>query len=225
MYTGGDDVMAFLPLDKVLHCARELHENFYNLMHEFGDVSLSVGVSIAHAMEDLELQLNYGRRAESAAKKGADGKAAEHGKDRNGLAVSVRSRGNSEVIIREQWKAEIDLKNINSLADVSLDQRLEWWAERFMGNKIPNKFPYELRQNAEFYQNWDNKDNLAKAVKDDALRIFKRKDIDLLPEEKEYIKSYIESKINDAESIKTLSDELIIAQWISNYGLRQADNK
>ena len=225
VYTGGDDVMAFLPLDKVLHCARELHENFYNLMHEFGDVSLSVGVSIAHAMEDLELQLNYGRRAESAAKKGADGKAAEHGKDRNGLAVSVRSRGNSEVIIREQWKAEIDLKNINSLADVSLDQRLEWWAERFMENKIPNKFPYELRQNAEFYNNWDNKDNLVKAVKDDALRIFKRKDIDLLPEEKEYIKSYIESKINDAESIKTLSDELIIAQWISNYGLRQADNK
>ena len=225
VYTGGDDVMAFLPLDKVLHCARELHENFYNLMHEFGDVSLSVGVSIAHAMEDLELQLDYGRRSESAAKKGADGKAAEHGEDRNGLAVSVRSRGNSEIIIREQWKAELDLKNINSLADVSLDQRLEWWAERFKENKIPNKFPYELKQNADFYKDWDNKDNLEKAVKDDVLRIFKRKDIDLLPEEKEQIKSYIERKINDAKGIKNLSDELITAQWIANYGLKQADNK
>ena len=225
VYTGGDDVMAFLPLDTVLGCARKLHTRFHDLMGKFGDPkqppSLSVGVSIAHAMEDLELHLEYGRKAESAAKKDVDGKAVERGNDRNGLAVSVCSRGNTSVTVREQW----DNADSEGLKGTPLDQRLEWWAERFLNNEIPNKFPYELRENAAFYDDWpDEKDEdkatLQNAVRHDIQRIFGRKDVKL-KDDKSKVQGYIMEKVKDAKSIRALADELILAQWIA-FGMDQA---
>lgn len=219
VYTGGDDVMAFLPLDTALKCARDLHEEFHTLMGKFGDPqqppSLSVGISIAHAMEDLELLLQYGREAEKAAK----------GKDRDGLAVSVRARGNASLTVREQWRAGEG----EGLAGMPLDQRLEWWAERFLEGKIPNKFPYELRENAGFYDGWKDKEEtdkeaLKSAVTNDVMRVFKRKEIRLSDDEKQLAERYIEAKVKDANSIRALSDELLLAQWIS-FGLEQAKKK
>ena len=35
VYTGGDDVLAFLPLDTCLACARELHEAFGELLKDY----------------------------------------------------------------------------------------------------------------------------------------------------------------------------------------------
>ncbi len=221
VYTGGDDVMAFLPLDKALDCARELHTCFHDLMGKFGNSeqhpSLSVGISIAHAMEDLELLLEYGRKAESAAKKDVDGKAAERGKDRNGLAISVRSRGNIAITVRDQWKPKAE----KGLDDMPLDQRVQWWAERFLKGEIPNKFPYELRENAAFYDGWKASTALKNAVKNDVMRIFSRKGINLSDDEKEQARSYIEAKVENAASIRALSDELILAQWIAS-GMEQA---
>ena len=101
VYTGGDDVMAFLPLDTVLKCARELHDLFDEIMGHY-EASLSVGVSIAHAMEDLAQLLQYGRDAEKIAK----------GTDRNGLAISVRSRGNIPFTVREQWKDKTESEKL-----------------------------------------------------------------------------------------------------------------
>ena len=222
IYTGGDDVMAILPLDTAIQCARALYDSFYKLMAALLEElkvnvqcpTLSVGLSIAHAMEDLELQLQYGREAETAAK----------GKDRNGLAVAVRARGNSVITVREQWK---DGSRNNSLAEMSLDQRLDWWAEQFKDNKIPNKFPYELRGNAGFYNGWahetpEEKTTLQKASQLDVNRIFGRKDITLTKEDKDRVRDYITAKVKDAKSIRALSDEMIVAQWIA-FGKKQAE--
>ena len=216
VYTGGDDVMAFLPLDNALDCARKLHDLFGDIMGKYG-ASLSVGVAIAHAMESLENLFQYGRDAESIAKKGLDGKAAERGNDRNGLAVSVRSRGNIPFTVRERWRP---VTGTDKLPAMSVEQRIKFFAECFTKSRIPAKFPYELRENARFYENWKDDKTLREAVKSDIIRIFRRKDINLTDEEKNAFSEYIEVKVKDSGTIRELADELILAQWVAS-GMRQ----
>ena len=229
VYTGGDDVLAFLPLDTCLGCARELHEAFGELLKDYKSLkdqrspTLSVGISIGHAMEDLEDLLEFGRGAEKVAKKGIEDEASRQGVDRNGLAVVVRSRGSDSVIVREQWgrKNTEGLEDTRALAKVSLDERLHYWARLFSDGAIPNKFPYELRENAAFYRGWDPGDVLEAAVRDDIKRIFRRKDVRLSDEEKKRVEDYIDSRLCGHRDIERFSDELLIAQWIG-FGIRQA---
>lgn len=210
IYTGGDDVLAFLPLDTVLECSRELHDSFGALMGKFGNEppSLSVGVSIAHALEDIELLLQYGREAERIAK----------GDDRNGLAVTARARGNQSVTVREQWRESSTWDHAGLMP---LDLRLKFWAGLFMAGAMPRKFPYELRTNAGFYDNWINSQSLNEATKYDVMRIFARKDVKMSDDTLSHVRDYISVKANDGESIRALSDELTISQWIA-YGMEQA---
>lgn len=228
VYTGGDDVLAFLPLDTCLGCARELHEAFGELLKDYKSSkdhrspTLSVGLSIGHAMEDLEDLLEFGRGAERVAKKGIGDEAADQGVDRNGLAVVVRSRGSGAVAVREQWRCrdKEGREDTLALADVSLDERLQYWARLFSDGAIPNKFPYELRENAEFYRGWEDGEVLKAAVRDDIKRIFRRKDVRLSDEEKKRVEDYIDSRLFGHRDIERLSDELLIAQWIG-FGIRQ----
>ena len=210
IYTGGDDVMAFLPLDTALDCARSLHDRFGNIMGKYG-ASLSVGVAIAHAMESLDFLLQFGRDAEKIAKKGIDGKAEKRGTDRNGLAVSVYSRGNIPFTVREQWKTLTDSKK---LSEMSIEQRVKFFAKCFSNKEIPAKFPYELRENAKFYNNWPDDHTLKEAVVCDVKRIFKNKDLSLQSSEKTAFAEYIEAKVKDSATIREFADELILAQWI-----------
>ena len=184
--------------------------------------TLSVGLSIGHAMEDLEDLLEFGRGAERIAKKGIGEDASGQGVDRNGLAVVVRSRGSDSVVVREQWgnRAEEKRDETQPLAEVSLDERLHYWARLFSDGAIPNKFPYELRENAAFYTEWDPGDVLEAAVRDDMKRIFRRKDVILGQEERQRVEDYVCSVLCDARDIERLSDELLIAQWIG-FGIRQ----
>ena len=213
VYTGGDDVMAFIPIGNALDCARKLYDLFRNTMNDYPNVSLSVGIAIAHAMENLEYLFNFGREAESIAKKGVNNKAVTNGNDRNGLAITVRSRGNIPFTVREQWKT---LNYSHVLAEMSIEQRIKFFAECFMNGEIPAKFPYELRENSKFYNNWTNEATLSDAVRSDVIRIFSRKEITLKDDESKAFREYIESKVKDAETMREFVDELILSQWISS---------
>lgn len=212
VYSGGDDVLAYTPVEKSLECARELSEAFCSLWKDKRwdtlekRPTLSVGVSIAHCMENLNDLLAFARSAESLAKKG------EGESDRNGLAVIVRARNNSEIAVREQWQ---ETAASSVLANMSLDARITYWAKLFSNKRIPSKFPYEVRSIADFYNNWQPGVMLDMAMQDDIKRIFRRKDLKLMQEERSVIEDYIDVKIkNNFTSISTLSKELIIAQWV-----------
>jgi len=228
VYTGGDDVLAFLPLDTCLSCARDLHDAFGELLKDYKSIkdqrspTLSVGISIGHAMEDLEDLLAFGREAEKVAKKGVGEGSLKEKTDRNGLAVVVRSRGSGAVVVREQWgdRAEEKRDEKRPLAEVSLDRRLHYWARLFADGAIPNKFPYELRENAKFYRGWEAGEVLKNAVRDDMKRIFRRKDVRLSDEEKKRVEDYIDLRLFGHRDIERFSDELVIAQWIG-FGIRQ----
>lgn len=160
VFSGGDDVLAFLPVDTCLKAARDLHDRFGAL--QFGDknenrtpLTLSVGIAIVHSMEPLEDILVFGRGAEKAAKN----------PDRNGLAVHLHTRSGGEpILIREQWK---------ELGENGLDERLKSWAKMHLNDKLPDKAAYDLRQLAEEYRGWAeiSHDFLEKDVR----RLLKRK--------------------------------------------------
>ena len=128
----------------------------------------------------------------------------------------MRARGNDGFTVREQWTVPPES---SGLAAKFLDARLMWFVNKFMNGQIPSKFPYELRENAAFYDNWTDKDSLKAAITADVIRIFNRKDI-ALGEDKPLVDDYIDGRVCDAASMRSFADELIAAQWIC-FGIKQ----
>ena len=71
----GDDVLAFLPADKCLECARKLHDKFRELLTTYGSLTLSVGIAIGHFMEADGNPVIFGR----AFRRGRAGIRTAHG--------------------------------------------------------------------------------------------------------------------------------------------------
>lgn len=90
IYSGGDDVLAYLPVDKALRCADALEKKFRNELGKFfaadkkTSPTLSVGIVIAHHLDPLSDVLKLAKDAESTAKKDVA--------DKNGLAVTLSKR-------------------------------------------------------------------------------------------------------------------------------------
>jgi CRISPR-associated protein Cmr2 len=99
VYSGGDDVLAFLPLPEALSCADDLRKRFAEAMATAcpsllatDRATLSVGLGIGHVMESMGDLLALGRQAEREAKRG-----------RNALAVIVDKRSGGTRAFRVSW--------------------------------------------------------------------------------------------------------------------------
>ncbi|EFC90530.1 CRISPR-associated protein, Crm2 family [Dethiosulfovibrio peptidovorans DSM 11002] len=204
IYAGGDDVLAFLPLDSCIECAKALAEAFEKSFEKSRGYfpsdrapSLSVGIAVGHFLEPLEDLLRFADEAETLAKE----------PDRNGLAVVVRSRGNAPIAFRERW----DQYRGGSPVDV----RLRCWAELFEDETISSRFPYELRSMVDFYRNWKDSKILEKAIPADIKRVLGKKrfpDGTLKPMD-EVLEKRIES-VTSVEKLESLVSELLIARHL-----------
>lgn len=87
IYSGGDDVLAALPLTAAVACAREIREAFSRDEVLGPRASGSAGIAIAHYKEDLRLVLESARKAEKTAK--------DRGRDRIAIAALRRSGGHT----------------------------------------------------------------------------------------------------------------------------------
>jgi len=103
VYSGGDDVLAFLPLPEALGCADELRRQFDTVIASAcGDLSaaerptLSVGVGVGHVMESMGDLLALGREAERPLAKS----------ERNSLGVIVDKRSGGRRAWAERWNAD-----------------------------------------------------------------------------------------------------------------------
>lgn len=159
IYAGGDDVLAFLPVDQCLDCARELHDTFAQQMARYATntLTLSVGIGIGHFLENLEDLLDYGRRAEKDAKT----------PDRDALAVHLYKRSGAPVRFRAKW-------------DTKPDKQLADYANLILAQAIPTRLPYDLSALVELYRTWPNQSQLQKeavkrAMQQDILRIMRLK--------------------------------------------------
>lgn len=199
IYTGGDDVLAFLPEDRYLGAARELHDAFHQFLSPVESQgiqpSLSVGVAVVHQLEPLEDALELGRRAEKKAKD----------PDRNGFAVTVMTRsGGEDQTVRIRW-------------DDRPDERLHLWSDSFLNGRLPSGLPYQLRELAWDYSHW-NPEPTPEMLAADLGRFMKKKGIE---------DSSIQEKILDLflwgalpgkgpkERVLEIARELIIARHLA----------
>ena len=142
VFSGGDDVLALLPLHTALACARALAERFREVdavvatltgdRHDRPRASLSVGLGISHCRESMTDARALARRAEAIAK-------ANPGKDALGVVVSKRSGG--------------DLELCGGWREVApLDERIEGWMPLLDEGSLSAKTAHDLEKVAAHYE-------------------------------------------------------------------------
>ncbi|RRR70868.1 MAG: type III-B CRISPR-associated protein Cas10/Cmr2 [Candidatus Viridilinea halotolerans] len=203
VYAGGDDVLAFLPLDTVLACATVLAESFAaklaaykGAQHE--DATLSVGIALGHHLEPLADLLNLARAAEKEAKR-------QPGKHALAIALSKRSGGTTTIV--GGWQG-------------GFLQRLTRFIELHRHDAFPDGAAYELRSLDERV----GRALPAEALCAEALRILQRKrgkhgeaevsDADRVLMEQALANGAAERRSagRPAWGIHELADELIVAR-------------
>jgi CRISPR-associated protein Cmr2 len=189
VYSGGDDVLAFLPVDLCVACARALHDSFGQHLQRWKSPppSLSVGVAIGHFMEPLEDLLAYARAAEKGAKS-VDGK--------NALAVHLHPRGGAPVELCASWVGDPDAQ-------------LATLVRMYLSGRLPDKAAYELRVLGQFYQGWPAAWNAA--IIADAARWLKRKRV--ISPDPEWIA--MAQGLHDSESINRVAGMMLVARKLA----------
>jgi len=131
VYSGGDDVLAFLPLPEALSCADDLRKGFASAMASAcpslaaaDQPTLSVGLGIGHVMESMGDLLALGRQAEREAKR-----------ERNALAVLVDKRSGGTRSWRAPWSAD--------------PVRLLHDATALLQSRLPSRKVYEIARTLE----------------------------------------------------------------------------
>jgi CRISPR-associated protein Cmr2 len=195
VYSGGDDVLAYVPVSEVLGCARQLYESFGEKVRA---TTLSVGIAIGHFLEHMEDLRAFAKDAELDAKHGETQET-----DRDGLAVHVHPRGGSPVRVRAQWKEKDSLD--------SLDSRLLDWAAAYRNQDLSHKAAYDLKLLVADYENWDDA-LFQKAFPADAARALhgKRADEAVLQQ----LRARFEGVVN-LKAAEKVVDELIVARRIA----------
>ena len=200
IYSGGDDVLAFLPVDTAIACARELASDFAQKLLE---ASLSVGVAIVHYREPLSISLEYAKTAEKAAKNKSDPNKNNHG---NRLAVALHTRGGAPMTVIEAWRADHGLLELEKLL------------EAYNAGLVSRGVPYELKQLA---REW-LPELPAGALQAEALRIIKRKQATKSAANKPENTDWLELPASPAEdskaaikALETFANQLVLARFLS----------
>ncbi|NTU79617.1 MAG: type III-B CRISPR-associated protein Cas10/Cmr2 [Chloroflexales bacterium] len=206
IYTGGDDVLALLPLHTALQCAKELAERFKELMNGFADKqerhpTLSVGLAVVHHLIPLSDALDLARDAEKTAKrvkvKGQNGKVQE----KNALAITVSKRSGGDTAVCGQWGA----------FDAQLKQVIELHRKGY----LPDGTAYELRDLAYRMENALP----AEALRLEALRILKRKQMpeDARKQLQDILIKRIPNDMNRPDKeLASFADGLIVARLFAD---------
>lgn len=203
VYAGGDDVLAFLPIDKCLDCARQLREKFVACLKPQAanhTPTLSVGIAMGHFMENLEDLLDYGRDAEKAAKR-------VEGKD--SLAVHLHKRGGSPIKIASRW-------------ETNPERRLTLYAELMQVEALPSKLPYDLHKLIDLYQGSGWTEQVRReAMQRDALRIIADKQPRAGRRYMSVVRDIV-AKLTTPRELEVFCDELLIARLLADVFERAA---
>jgi len=132
IYSGGDDVLAFVPLDQALECAQALQQSFEKEMEKIfpGKTerpTFSIGMAIVHHIRPMGLSLETARRAEKLAK-------ANPGK--NSMAIILEKRSGAPIQINQHWESDFDFDFVKRLLD---------WTECHINDLLPDKFAYQIK--------------------------------------------------------------------------------
>ena len=121
IYAGGDDVLAILPADQAIACARALRDAFKARGQAFG-FEASCGIAVGHQNAPLQMLVKEAQKAEQHAKQDY-GRAA--------LAISLYKRS-GEII---EWGCKWESGALDLMAEVTKLTEAE---------KLSGRFPYVL---------------------------------------------------------------------------------
>lgn len=134
IYTGGDDVLAVLPVERALAAARDLRDAFGLLAG--GD--LSVGLAYAHVMTPLGQLRQMAAQALHLAKEGMD----LNDEPRAALGLMIQPRGGGQLRMRGRWSDP----HPGQAADASgYDRWLQFWVDEMRNGGLPRGAPALLR--------------------------------------------------------------------------------
>lgn len=199
IYSGGDDVLAFVPLHNVIACAQALAADFSQRLADFklkgSDKSptLSAGIGISHFMDPMRGALNLARKAESKAKE-----------ERESLAVIVDKRSGPPTVVFGKWG--------------TLDLKLQDYVNLHRKDEVPDGAAYELRELARLTEGVKSpeKEKLSELVQKEAKRILRRKQ----PQhgQKDEMKSEVLTNLEadvEALPVQGVADRLIVARLLA----------
>jgi CRISPR-associated protein Cmr2 len=220
IYSGGDDVLALVPLTSAVACADALRRAFAEAMAGSAGAlglpesewpTLSVGLGIGHVMEPLG-----GLRARAdAAERAAKGNELSDGEQRNALAIVLGIRSGADIPWRAQWNDETAFEALRGFIDAYRDTR------------IPSRVAYDLRAIGRYlawlddYERGSGADRELRAATakgisaSEVTRMLERACTDggagTVPED---LKDLILQRAA-TEPLDRLADTLIIARWLS----------
>lgn len=202
IYTGGDDVMALLPLHTALECAEALRALFEEKVAARVPPSverptLSVGLAIVHHLDRMREARELAKQAERAAKDGG----------RNALALAVKKRSGGTRIVCGRWDEEPE----------NLARRIRRWAELLASGELPHAVGFELEQAARPFEIGEDagRDEVRAVVSALAKRALGRRRKSEGDELDEAVSKLVEERVrasDPATSIGALADELHIAR-------------
>jgi len=198
VYAGGDDLLAFLPVNQILSCACELAAAFREAMKSFrGDSSeagtLSIGVAIVHRMEILQQSLEWAREAEREAKRW-----------RNAIAIALHTRGG------------VPMTAVTAFKD---DPYLDGWRQwlKAFGAGLTRGLPYELQYLA---REVENASLSIDSLRAEAMRIFDRKTgREGSAAVKQFRPAYQQriDTIGNTDELRAFAEQLIVARFLWEY--------
>lgn len=116
VYSGGDDVLAFLPVNRVLDAAYELRREFASEQVLGKDATISGGIMVAHKEHPLHFLLRDVRELEDKAK---SYRYEENGVvyEKDALAICVKTRGGETSTSVIPWHVQ-DIHSTEVLSDL-----------------------------------------------------------------------------------------------------------
>ena len=205
VYSGGDDVMAYVPLHMALDCAQAVNDAFAHAMEAacsgtgIKAPTFSAGMVVVHYHKPLHNILKLARKAEQHAK---------HEGGRNCLTIIQSKRSGSDLMICGKWQG--------TGTGASLVERLKMFAELYGREKLSTRLGYQLRslcaECGTSSLRWSGGDRPANFLTAEAVRIIGRKK----GKAGEYLASEDALSILAGQAcLRKVADELVVAQQIS----------
>jgi CRISPR-associated protein Cmr2 len=153
IYAGGDDVLAFLPVEDALDCAYELNREFKSLLSNNSNASMSAGIVFVHHKYPLELALDEVRDAE---------KKAKYKYGRNSVCIKYIAGVGQARHFGMNWDDKTFFDDIIS---------------KYSKDELSTKFAYDFMDivNSVGYTENGSNDKLKQILKNELLRIYRHK--------------------------------------------------
>jgi CRISPR-associated protein Cmr2 len=211
IYSGGDDVMAYVPLHQVLDCAHAVNKLFSDFMESTCKESkiskkptFSIGVAVVHHHKPLHETLRLARKAEKLAKQ-------EGGRD--ALAIIQDKRSGSELMIHGKWQSQGELPG--------LINRFKRYVQLYDNGLLSSRLGYQLRALAKEYRGAGETEGTDDMIFEngrpttvlaaEALRVIRQK---MKNKPTAEAQEDLLSLINGQRRLRALSDELIISHQL-----------